>query len=49
MSSRLGLGTCTPPPPSICVEILKFLLDLKVAIKIHLSCRNIEHMLFDSG
>lgn len=49
MSSRLGLGTCTPPPPSICVEILKFLLNLKVAIKIHLSCRSREHMLFDSG
>lgn len=34
---RTGDKDLHSPPPSICVEILKFLLDFEVAIKIHLS------------
>lgn len=52
MSSRpSGLGLCTPPPPSICVEILKFLLNLKeLLIKpiCHAEAENICYLTVDS-
>lgn len=49
MKLKTGAGDLHSTTSKHMCEILKFLLNLKVAIKIHLSCRSREHMLFDSG